>query len=226
MYFPFMMLYFTDVFGKSLAGILMVIPPVMGVVANLFGGYWADKYGRKKMMVTALSIEAVALIIFAFSPNPWIDFLMFTILASAGSIYHPASAAMVADLVPVEKRRPIFAAFYSSMNVGVVVRPMLGAMFFEDYRRYLILGSAFVATVFLFVMIKVVKETLPESANKATEGQKVIEQVKNYGLIFKDKLFAIYILAGMNHCTNIYANGSVYGCLLERVRTDSNAHFD
>lgn len=200
MYFPFMMLYFTDVFGKSLAGILMIVPPVMGVLANLFGGYWADRYGRKRMMVTALAIEAVSLIIFAFSPSPWVDFIMFTILASAGSIYYPASAAMVADLVPPEERRPIFAAFYTSMNIGVVLGPMLGAIFFYDYRRFLILGSAIVATTFLIVMIKVVKETLPDSAKKATEGQKVMDQVKSYGVIFKDKLFAMYILAGIVIC--------------------------
>ncbi len=197
MYFPFMMLYFTDEFGKSLAGILMMVPPVMGVLANLFGGYWADRFGRKRMMVIALGVEVAALLVFAFSPSAWIDFAMFTILASAGSIYHPASSAMVADLVPVDKRRPVFAAFYTSMNVGVVLGPMLGAIFFYDYRRYLILGSALVALTFLLVMLKVVKETLPESSRKATEGQNVFDQVRNYGIIFKDKLFLFYIIAGI-----------------------------
>ncbi len=53
MYFPFMAIYFADSFGKGMAGVLLILSQVFGVVANLMGGYLADHIGRKKMMVAS-----------------------------------------------------------------------------------------------------------------------------------------------------------------------------
>lgn len=195
MFFPFLMLYFVDQFGEKLAGILMIIPPIIGVISNLYGGYAADKYGRKRMMVISLGLQSLFLLIFALSPSPWIDYFCFIGLSIMGSFYHPASMAMVADLVPVDKRRPVFAIFYTSVNLGVVIGASLGGFFFFDYRRQLILTAAII-TFFIFIfMVKILRETLPDSAKNAKLD--LITQVKNYKIIFTDKVFFIYITAGV-----------------------------
>lgn len=56
MYFPFMALYFSDSFGKDIAGIMLMVPPLLGMMSNLFGGYLADKVGRKPTMLLSLYI--------------------------------------------------------------------------------------------------------------------------------------------------------------------------
>lgn len=38
MYFPFMAIYYSDAFGKTIGGMLMAIVPLMGMIGNLFGG--------------------------------------------------------------------------------------------------------------------------------------------------------------------------------------------
>lgn len=195
MFFPFLMLYFVDQFGEKLAGILMIIPPIIGVISNLYGGYAADKYGRKRMMVISLGLQSLFLLIFALSPSPWIDYLCFIGLSIMGSFYHPASMAMVADLVPVDKRRPVFAIFYTSVNLGVVIGASLGAFFFFDYRRQLILTAAVITFVIFIFMVKILRETLPDSAKNAKLD--IMTQVKNYKIIFTDKVFFIYITAGV-----------------------------
>ncbi|WP_339063688.1 MFS transporter [Tepidibacillus marianensis] len=129
MIFPFMTLYFIEKFGEQLTGTLMMIPPILGVFANLIGGYTADRFGRKRMMIIALGVQGLGLFLFAFSSSPWFDYIIFNSITMMGSIYHPASMAMVADLVPVEERRPIFAAFYTAINLGVVVGPIIGSIF-------------------------------------------------------------------------------------------------
>lgn len=195
MYFPFLTLYFIDKFGEQLAGLLMIVPPLIGVFANLYGGYAADKYGRKKMMVLSLGLQAGLLVIFGFSPSAWIDYLAFIGLSILGSFYHPASMAMVADIVPVEERRPVFALFYMSVNIGVVIGPTIGAFFFFDYRRYLILASAIVTFIIFIIMLKALRETLPESAKE--KPLDMIGQIKSYVVIFTDKVFFIFVLAGI-----------------------------
>jgi len=197
MIFPFMTLYFIEQFGEKLTGTLMMIPPIVGVLANLIGGYTADRFGRKRMMVIAFGVQGIGLLFFAFSPSPWFDYIIFNTITMMGSIYQPSSMAMVADLVPVEERRPVFAAFYTAINLGVVIGPIIGSIFFFQYRKEMILVSAFVTLTIFIVMIKILRETLPASAKESATGVHLTEQIKNYMIIFKDRVFFFYIMAGI-----------------------------
>jgi len=147
-------------------------------------------------MLIALFGQSVALVIFAFSPSPWLDYLAFIGLTIMGSVYRPASMAMVADLVPAEERRDVFALFYGSVNFGVIFGPVLGAIFFFDYRRELLLTSAVTVFLLFLVMLKVLRETLPPSLQNS-KSSTVKDQIKNYRIIFTDKVFFLYILAGV-----------------------------
>ena len=109
MVFPFLAIYFADEFGTSMAGILLVVSQVFSVGANLIGGYCADRFGRRTMIFLSATVEGIAFILFAFANSPWMDspivsFIAFTIAGMAGSFYHPASQAIVADVVPEQAR--------------------------------------------------------------------------------------------------------------------------
>ncbi|WP_139491015.1 MDR family MFS transporter [Brevibacillus dissolubilis] len=201
MFFPFMSLHFAASFGKDMASLLLVVPPLLGMIASLIGGQMADRIGRRPTMLFANVLEAVALALFAFSHTPWLDYIAFILLGIGGSIYWPASEAMVADLTSEEERRDVFAVFYMAMNIGVVGGPLIGAFFFEHHRFGLMLTSFIVVVVFLVVLFVMIKETLPESAKKASQlkpKQGILrQQAENYRVIFSDKLFAMYISAGI-----------------------------
>lgn len=198
MFFPFVTLYFIDQFGAGLAGLLMTIPPVVGVLANLAGGYAADRYGRKRVMIASLALDSLFLLIFAISPSPWLDYLVFIGLSAFGNMYHPASMAMVADLMQPEERKSVFAVFYSAHNLGVVIGPTLGALFFFDHRSTLLLFASLTSLIIFLIMLKAVHETLPSSAREAAKASSVIGQLKNYTVIFTDKVFFLYIVAGIS----------------------------
>ena len=36
----------------GLAGLLLIVSQIFSVAANLFGGYFADRFGRKRMLVS------------------------------------------------------------------------------------------------------------------------------------------------------------------------------
>ncbi len=48
MIFPFIAIYFSSMFGRERTGVLLVISRLFSVIANLLGGYFADRFGRKK----------------------------------------------------------------------------------------------------------------------------------------------------------------------------------
>lgn len=201
MYFPFITVYFGAALGNHIAGILMTIPPVFSLIGSLFGGALTDRMGRRPVMLMGAGLQMGMFVLFAISPSHWIDYLAFIGIGVGGAIYRPASSAMVADLVPPENRREIFATFMTANNIGAVLGPALGAIFFFHYRQELLWTCALVTLLYLIAIYFIVHETLPHS-EKNKEGSSSIthvfkEQWKGYGIIFRDKVFLIYTLAGI-----------------------------
>ncbi len=209
MFFPFMAIYFSDSFGKGMAGLLLVLSQVFGVLANLVGGYCADKYGRKRMMLIAAIGEGMTFLLFAYANSPWLvspvlTFLSFSVLGIFGSLYWPASHAMVADVVEEKDRNAVFAVFYTALNISVVVGPILGGIFFFQHRFGLLLTAAIVSFGVAFLIAAFIRETAPDQMEKklvkdsSTKWQGFLkEQLKDYRVIVQDKVFLLFILAGI-----------------------------
>lgn len=209
MYFPFMAIYFSATFGQGTAGLLLVLSQVFGTVIGLFGGYCADHFGRKRMMVFSAVGQAVCFAFFAAANSPWIvsplmTFISFSLLGLFGQLYWPASHAMIADVVPEEHRANVFAIFYTSINVAVVIGPILGGIFFFNDRFAFLSVCAVVSAVLVFVLKRWIHETAPaaietidqpETPGRWTDYLK--NQLGDYRVIFRDRVFMLYILAGI-----------------------------
>ncbi|SMF64339.1 Dipeptide/tripeptide permease [Paenibacillus uliginis N3/975] len=201
MYFPFIAVYFGAALGNHIAGILMMVPPIFSIIGNLLGGALADRLGRRPVMLLGASLQTVMFVLFAMSPSHWIDYAAFIGIGLGGTIYKPASSAMVADLVPAQDRRQVFATFTTANNIGAVLGPALGAIFFFQYRHELLWTCAFVLLLYFIAIYFMVHETLPQSAKRMEHSKSMShvfkEQWKGYGIIFRDKVFLVYILAGI-----------------------------
>jgi MFS family permease len=209
MFFPFLAIYFAEEFGKTTAGLLLIVSQVFSVAANLVGGYCADQFGRRTMMVLSSFGQGAAFFLFALANSPILDspslgFIAFSIASVFGSLYWPASQAMVADVVAEEHRSEVFAVFYTSMNIAVVIGPILGGIFFFSYRFGLMITAGLVCILLAWILIKFTKETNPANSdtlinNNTSKGfmDAIQSQVKDYGLILKDKLFLLFIIAGI-----------------------------
>ncbi|MCO7175019.1 MDR family MFS transporter [Sporolactobacillus kofuensis] len=208
MYFPFMAIYFSNHFGQEVAGFLLVLSQVLGTVIGLFGGYCADHFGRKRMMVFSAIGQTVCFAFFALanSPwlvSPWVTFISFSFLGLFGQLYWPASSAMIADVVPEKHRANVFAVFYTSINVTVVVGPLLGATFFFNDRFAFLLVCTVVSAGLIWALQHWIHETVPQKSQVEQQTGKqnwthhVKNQLSDYHVIFTDHIFLLYILAGV-----------------------------
>jgi MFS transporter, DHA1 family, multidrug resistance protein B len=205
MFYPFLTIYFSDEFGKNKAGFLLVFSQIFSVVANLMGGYCADRFGRKRMMVLSAIGQGLSFLFFALSSSPWFDspmlgFVSFAIAGVFGSFYWPASQAMVADVVAEKERSNVFAIFYTSINIAVVIGPILGAIFYVHYRFQLLLVAGVVCILLGLILAKWTRETSPLQKTFTSGGKWYYflkNQIKDYSLIIKDKTFLLFILAGV-----------------------------
>jgi MFS family permease len=201
MYFPFITVYFGEALGNHIAGVLMTVPPLFSMLGSLLGGALTDRIGRRPVMLIGSFLQTIMFVFFALSPSHWIDFIAFIGIGLGGSIYRPASSAMVADLVPEQNLRQVFATFATVNNIGAVLGPLLGSIFFFQYRQELLWTCSLVLLLYFIAIFYMVHETNPLTVNSKKEPKSITyvlkEQWIGYGIIFKDRIFLLYILAGI-----------------------------
>ncbi|MDU4698529.1 MULTISPECIES: MDR family MFS transporter [Paenibacillus] len=203
MYFPFIAVYFGTALGNRTAGLLMALPPLFSMVGNLVGGALADRIGRRPVMLAGALIQALMFVLFAVSSSHLIEYLAYIGIGLGGAAYRPASSAMVADLVPAEHRRQVFATFTTANNLGAVLGPALGAVFFFRYRQELLWTCAGILLLYFIAIYFVIRETKPfaalgeEPAKPVSLPRFFHEQWKGYGVILRDRVFFVYLLAGV-----------------------------
>ena len=195
MYFPFIAIYFSQSLGLALAGALMMVPPVLSLITGLIGGSFADRFGRKSVMLWGVGIQFTMFILFATSSIIWLDYFAFLGITIGKGLYKPASDAMVADTVSAEFRKEVFATFLTGSNLGAVIGPILGAWLFFDYRDLLLWSCAIVLMIFFLFIYFWLEETLTQTSNEDLFSP--IKQLKDYIIILKDNKFSYYLLAGI-----------------------------
>lgn len=198
MYFPFITVYFAKSLGNHMAGILMTIPPVISILGSMVGGDLADKLGRRPIMLVGAFFQTIMFAIFAFSSSHWVNYLAFIGISFGKALYRPASDAMVADLVPETERRQVFATFITGNNIGAVLGPAFGAFFFFHYKSALLWTCSIILFVYSIIIYLKIHESTPNTQKKVNKISVTIkEQIRGYGIIFRDKIFVLYILAGV-----------------------------
>lgn len=204
MVFPFLTVYFSGTLGREVTSLLLVLSQVIAVCCGLFGGYFADLYGRKRMMLIAIFGELIGYGIFTIASydqidSAWLGFIGFTVASIFFSFYNPAASAMVADVVNELERSYVYSVFYTVSNLSIIIGPLIGAVLFINYRFYLLLFVSISYLVLYFLLYIFTHETAPlhnQQSNTTVKGI-LHSQLKNYQVIFSDKIFLIFVISGI-----------------------------
>jgi len=196
--YPFLSLYVTRTFdvGMTDVGLLFGVFSISSVVGSTIGGAMTDRLGRKGMLIFGLVGSATATLFMGMAGSLRL-FLLSTVfvglLAHSGG---PAQQAMVADLLPPEKRSQGFGILRVVANLAIAIGPAIGGLLAA--RSYLLLFVCDVLTsltVALFVALTI-RETKPERAADEPE-QTIAQTFKGYGHVLRDTVFVLFILASV-----------------------------
>jgi len=122
---------------------------ILGIV-RIPGGYIADKYGRKQIIVTMTFLIAISYLFYIFAPD-WRFVLVGIVISNLSLIYQPALDAILADSVPPEKRGMGYAAVNVIPNIPTIVAPTIAGLLVQTYG--IIPGMRLVYTVVFFCMM-------------------------------------------------------------------------
>jgi MFS family permease len=141
--FPFLALYLTrNGYTPSQAGVAIATFGAGSCAGNIFGGWLSDQIGRRNTIAVATFAAAIAMI--AISQAHTFAAIVVTILAAGftNAIYHPASSALVADVVPPELRLRAYAAIRLAINAGFAFGAAAGGFLAEYSFFWLFAGDA------------------------------------------------------------------------------------
>lgn len=105
-------------FAFSVVGLALFANNVMLATGTVVGGVFADRYGRKPVMVASMGASAVTLSAYAFVTTPTVLVAVAGAAGFTAGLYAPASQAILADMTATEDRDEAFALLKVASNVG------------------------------------------------------------------------------------------------------------
>jgi len=154
---PFLAIYLSRNMDISpvIIGITIGISPLMGTVGGFIGGYLSDRFGRKRVMLTALFAIAFVYLGFTLASSPGWFILLNALNGLSNSFFEPTSQALMGDLTDKKQRMKVYSLRYTAINIGASVGPLLGAwLAFTSARlSFVITGSVYLLYAFALMYL-------------------------------------------------------------------------
>ncbi len=130
MIWPFLMIYVSERLSLPLAVVssLMVVNSAAGLVFSFVAGPLADRVGRKGVMTASLILNGVVYLFQSHANTLPAFALLIGLSGAVNPLYRVGADAMLADLVPQEKRPEAYSLLRMSNNVGVALGPLAGGL--------------------------------------------------------------------------------------------------
>ena len=191
MIWPFLMLYVSEKLQAPLTtvGGLVALNATIGVISSFFiGGPITDKVGRKGVMVFSLIANGLAYVAMSQASSLPAFAILMSVTGAVNPLYRVGGDAMMADLVPPEKRPDAYALLRLSNNVGVAIGPAVGGVLATaSYSIALYCAAAGMITYGLLLAL-FARETLPAEAAHARA-----DAFGGYGKVVHDRRFMPFV---------------------------------
>ncbi len=196
--FPFIALYFNALKGVVFTGVLISTTVVLSYIMRLLGGYLADCYSRKKIVLISNSVNCLSMIIMAIS-LAFADNLLNLFLA--GYILHivvtpvsgPSMQALIIDSTTQEMRKKIYTLTYWSMNVAASFGYFIGGMLYDSNKLllFVVLATSSFITVILYAIFLEDAEVIKA---KKIHKNPVVDILAHYLIAVRDIPFVLTVI--------------------------------
>jgi MFS family permease len=194
MLYPFFALYLTQKYeiGMSTVGLLFAVFSISGMVGSALGGAIADRMGRKTVIIFSLILSSLSALGMGFAPTLGIFVAVVVVVGTLSSIGHPAHEAVVADLLPQEKRAEGYGIIRVVFNVAVIIAPPIAGLLIANSYLTLFLVDAVISLISATIVLFALPETKPQAGAHA-KPESMKQTFAGYGRVFKDTPFLAFI---------------------------------
>ncbi|MDR2279274.1 MAG: MFS transporter [Gordonia sp. (in: high G+C Gram-positive bacteria)] len=145
------LLWIVDVYSLVLAGLLVASSAV------------ADRWGRKRLLLTGYTIFALASLLVLFADSPGAVIAIRAMLGIGGAMIMPTTLSLIRTIFTDTKQRAMALALWSAIaGLGAAIGPLVGGVLLENLSWH----SAFLVNVPLMVLAIIAGALLlPESVS-------------------------------------------------------------
>lgn len=194
MLYPFFALYLTKKYDISMAtvGIVFAIFSITGMVGSALGGAVADRMGRKSVIIASLLLSSLSALGMGFAPSLGIFVAVVVVVGTLSSIGGPAHEAVVADLLPENKRAEGYGIIRVIFNVAVIIAPPIAGLLISRSYITLFLVDAVISVISAGIVLFALPETKPQ-AHAHAKPETMKQTFAGYGRVFRDTRFLAFI---------------------------------
>jgi MFS family permease len=212
--FPFFALYITQKFsvGMTQAGIILGMFSVFSLIGSVIGGALTDRFGRRRLILFGLIFSAVSTLSLGLVNDFAILFPLAAVIGLLADVAAPAHQAMIADILPEEKRQEGFGIMRVVANMAWIIGPTIGGFVANRSFFALFVIDAVVSCFVAFLFYRLIPETKPE-AHEDAEHESMLETFGGYRRALRDFPFMAFIVASILMGTvyqQMYHSLSVY----------------
>jgi MFS family permease len=194
MLYPFFALYLTQKYdiGMATVGLIFAVFSITGMVGSALGGAIADRMGRKTVIIFSLILSSLSALGMGLAPTIGIFIAIVVLVGTLSSIGHPAHEAVVADLLPPEKRAEGYGIIRVVFNIAVIIAPPIAGLLILNSYLTLFIVDALISVVSAAVVWLALPETKPQ-AHAHAKPETMKQTFAGYGRVFKDTPFLAFI---------------------------------
>ncbi|MBU0495573.1 MAG: MFS transporter [Chloroflexi bacterium] len=194
--FPFLTLYITQRFevGMTEVGVLFGLFSVASIGGSVIGGAFTDRLGRKSMLIFGLVSSALTSLVLGLVSSFEVFFVAVIFVGFFANAGGPAGQAMIADLLPEEKRAQGFGILRVVANLAFVIGPAIGGLLAAQSYLLLFVADAVTSLITAGIVFLVIQETRPEP-RQGEVPQSMTQTFGGYGIVLRDVAFTLFMVA-------------------------------
>lgn len=192
MVWPFLMIYVSEKLDLPLSTVttLMTVNAISGLIFSFIAGPVADRVGRKRIMYISLISDGLAFLLLSQADSYPAFMALMALRGAINPLYRVGADAMMADLVPPEKRPDAYSLLRMSNNIGISIGPSIGGFIAGvSYNLAFFIAAIGMVTYGILVIVQA-RETLPKF-----QTQPQVEKFGGYGRVLNDRPFISFVLA-------------------------------
>lgn len=194
MLYPFFALYLTQKFDINMAtvGILFAIFSFTGFIGSALGGALTDRMGRKGVIIASLILSSVSALGMGFAPSLGWFVAVTVVVGTMSSIGGPAREAVVADLLPENKRAEGYGINRVIFNLAVIIAPPIAGLLIANSYLTLFIVDAVISLVAAAFVLIALPETKP-AAHPDAVPETMKQSFNGYKEVFRNTPFILFI---------------------------------
>jgi DHA1 family multidrug resistance protein-like MFS transporter len=191
----------------SVVGYMVAAFAVSQLLVSPLAGRWADRFGRKKMIILGLLFFSVSELLFGVGKTVEVLFISRMLGGVSAAFIMPAVTAFIADITTVETRPKALGYMSAAISTGFIIGPGIGGFLAEIGVRIPFFSAAVLALVAAILSIITLREperNHEEQAEEQKSGMKrifapmyfiafLIILISAFGLASFESLFSLFV---------------------------------